>query len=198
LPALLIIFSYLLGSVPTAYIAGRALKGIDIRIAGDGNVGAANAFREIGPVAGLTVMVFDILKGVAATLITQAFTSQQLVVFIAGFSVVAGHIWSPFIGFKGGRGEATASGVLVSLLPAEMFILLGVAIIPFLVTHRNTMVLGAILFAPLWLAAWLMGASASLVIYSVALPCLVGVTHFLTTRRLPPEVRQRGKYMRLK
>ncbi len=194
--ALLIVFSYLLGSIPTAYIAGRALKGIDIRMAGDSNVGAANAFQQVGPIAGLTVMIFDILKGVAATVITQAFTSQQLVVFIAGFAVVAGHIWSPFIGFKGGRGEATASGVLVALLPAEMFILLGVAIIPFLLTHRNTMVLGAILFAPLWLAAWIMGASVALIIYSIALPCLVGIAHFWTTRRLPPEVRQRGRYMR--
>jgi acyl phosphate:glycerol-3-phosphate acyltransferase len=196
LPALLIVFSYLLGAIPTAYIVGRLVKGIDIRGAGDGNVGAANAFREIGPVAGLSVMLFDICKGVAATLITQAFGYPQIVVFAAGFAVVAGHIWSPFIGFKGGRGEATASGVLVALLPIEMFILLAIALVPFLVTHRNTMVLGAILFAPLWLASWIMGASISLICYSIALPILVGLTHFFTTRRLPPEVRQRGKFMR--
>jgi glycerol-3-phosphate acyltransferase PlsY len=115
---------------------------------------------------------------------------------MAGFAVVAGHIWSPFIGFRGGRGEATASGVLVVLLPREMFILLGVGIIPFLITHRNTMVLGAILFAPLWLVAWLMGASGDLILFSIALPCLVGITHYFSTRKLPPEVRQRGKFMR--
>ncbi len=128
-------------------------------------------------------------------MITQAFASQ-LVVFIAGFAVVAGHIWSPFIGFKGGRGEATASGVLVVLLPQAMFILLAIAIIPFLLTHRNTMVLGAILFAPLWLAAWLMGASVALIGYSLALPCLVGLTHFFTTRKLSTEIKQRGRFMR--
>ncbi len=193
--ALLVVFSYLLGGIPSAYVAGKVFKGIDIREAGDGNVGAANTFREIGLFAGLLVMVIDICKGVAATLITQAF-APQLVVFLAGFAVVAGHIWSPYLGFKGGRGEATASGVLVVLLPQEMFVLLAIAIVPFMITHRNTMLLGAILFAPLWLLAWLMGASASLIIYSLALPCLVGITHFLTTRKLPPDVRQRGKYLR--
>ncbi len=193
--ALLVVFSYLLGGIPSAYIAGRVFKGIDIREAGDGNVGAANAFREVGLFGGLLVMVIDICKGVAATLITQAF-APQLVVFLAGFAVVAGHIWSPYIGFKGGRGEATASGVLVVLLPREMFILLAVAIVPFIITHRNTMVLGAILFAPLWLVAWLMGASSALIIYSLALPCLVGITHFVATRKLPPALRQRGKFLR--
>lgn len=186
--------SYLLGSIPSAYIAGRILKGMDIRKVGDGNVGAASAFREIGPAAGLSVLVADVCKGVAAILIVQALASQ-LVVFLAGFAVVAGHIWSPFIGFKGGRGEATASGVLVVLLPQAMLILLAVAIIPFIIT-RNTLVLGAILFAPLWLAAWLLGASGSLITYSIAMPCLVGLTHFFTTRKLPADVKQKGRFMR--
>lgn len=187
--------SYLLGSIPSAYIAGKLVKGIDIRRVGDGNVGAANAFRELGPAAGLTVMVIDILKGVAAVLITQAFASQ-IVVFLAGLAAVVGHTWPLFIGFKGGRGEATASGVLVSLLPAAMFILLAVAIIPFILTHRNTLVLGAILFAPLWALAWILGASVPLIIYSVAIPCVVGLAHFFTTRKLPSDIRTRGRFMR--
>jgi glycerol-3-phosphate acyltransferase PlsY len=195
LAALLIIMSYLVGAIPSAYIAGRMFKGIDIRKVGDGNVGAANAYREIGPVAGLTVMVADICKGVAAIIVTQTF-APQLVVFLAGFAVVAGHIWSPFIGFRGGRGEGTASGVLVVLLPQAMLILLAIAIAPFLLTHRNTMVLGAILFAPLSLVAWIMGAPVALIGYSLALPCLVGLTHFITTRKLSAELRQRGKFMR--
>lgn len=193
--ALFILFSYLLGAIPTAYILGRVLKGLDIREVGDGNVGAANAYREIGAIVGVGVMLIDICKGVAAILITQAFASH-LVVLLAGFAVVTGHIWSPFIGFKGGRGEATASGVLVVLLPQAMLILLAIAIIPFLITHRNTVVLGAILFAPLWLVAWLTGASVDLIGYSLGLPCLVGITHFFTTRKLSPEIKQRGKYMR--
>lgn len=192
--AVLIIFSYLLGSIPSAYIAGRLLKGIDIRKVGDGNVGAANAFREIGPAAGLIVMAVDVCKGALAVILTQAL-APQLVVFLSGFAVVAGHSWSPFIGFKGGRGEATAAGVLVVLLPQAMLILLAVAIVPFVLT-RNTLILGAILFAPLWLAAWLMGASPALIGYSVALPCLVGLTHLLTTRHISRYAKQRSKFMR--
>jgi len=131
---------------------------------------------------------------VIAIIIVQTFASQ-LVVFLAGFAVVAGHAWSPFIGFKGGRGEAAASGVLVVLLPQAMLILLAAAIIPFIIT-RNTLVLGAILFAPLWAAAWLFGASGALISYSIAIPCVVGLTHFFTTRKLSAEVKQKGRSMR--
>jgi acyl phosphate:glycerol-3-phosphate acyltransferase len=185
---------YLLGSFPSAYLAGKIIKKIDIRKIGDGNVGAANAFRELGAIPGLVVMVLDVCKGAATILIAQTYTSG-FVVFLAGFAAVAGHIWPVFLGFKGGRGEATTSGVLVALLPQGMLILLGVAIIPFILT-RNTMILGAILFAPLWLAAILMGASPPLIIYSITLPCIVGVAHFLSTRHLSIETRQKTKYMR--
>ena len=192
--AIYIGIGYLLGSFPSAYLAGRIIKNKDIRKMGDGNVGAANAFRELGAIPGLVVMVLDICKGAAAMLIAQTYTSQ-FVVFLVGFAAVAGHIWPVFLGFKGGRGEATASGVLVVLLPQGMLILLGVAIIPFVLT-RNTMILGAILFAPLWLAAIFMGAALPLIIYSIALPCIVGVTHFVNTRHLSLEARQKSRYMR--
>ncbi len=189
-----IFIGYLLGSIPTAYIAGRALKGIDIRKAGDGNVGAANAYREIGPLAGLWVLIGDVSKGVVAIVIAQAYASQ-LIVFLTGFAVVAGHIWPLFLRFKGGRGEATASGVLVVLLPYEMLILLAIAAVPFVIT-RNTMLLGIILFAPLWLASLLMGAPLSVISYSAALPCLVGLAHFFTTRRMELSIKAKSKYMR--
>lgn len=191
---ILVLFSYLLGSIPSAYIAGRVLRGIDIRNVGDGNVGAANAYREIGPAAGIAVLIADACKGAIAVMVTQAFASQ-FVVFLAGFAVVAGHNWPVYIGFRRGRGEATTIGVLFVLLPQPMLILLAVCAIPFLVT-RNTMLAGAILFAPLWLVALLMGASGALISYSIALPCLVGLTHLVTTRHLPDNVKQRSKYMR--
>ena len=192
--AMLVLFSYLLGSVPSAYIAGRVLRGIDIRNVGDGNVGAVNAYREIGSTAGVAVLVADVCKGVTAVMVVQAFASQ-LVVFLAGFAVVVGHNWPLYIGFRGGTGEATTIGVLCVLLPQAMLILLAVCAIPFLVT-RNTMLAGAILFAPLWLVALLTGASGALIGYSIGLPSLVGLTHLLTTRHLPGGVKQRTKYMR--
>ena len=192
--AILVLLSYLLGSIPSAYIAGRLLKGIDIRTVGDGNVGGVNAYRTIGPAAGITVLVADACKGAATVMTVQAFASHP-VVFLAGFAVVAGHNWPLYIGFRGGRGEATAIGVLLVLLPQAMLTLLAVCAVPFLIT-RNTMLAGAILFAPLWLVASLMGASVPLIGYSMALPCLVGITHFLSTRHLPEDVRKAGAYMR--
>lgn len=190
---IIVIASYLIGSIPMAYILGKFFKGIDIRKAGDGNVGAANAYRQIGPAAGIFVMIFDIMKGVVTVLIAQQFTTQTGVYF-AGFTVTVGHIWPVFLNFKGGRGEATAGGVLVALIPA-MLILLVIAIMPFAIT-RNTMILGAILFAPLWLIALVLHSPGSLIAYSIALPCVVGIAHLLTTRHLTPEERRRGKYMR--
>ena len=190
----LVLFSYLLGSIPFAYIAGRVFKGIDIRNFGDGNVGAANAYREIGPAAGVAVLIADASKRAVAVMAAQAFASQ-LVVLLAGFAVVAGHNWPIYIGFRGGRGQATTIGVLCALLPRAMFILLVVCAVPFLVT-RNTKIAGVILFAPLWFVALLTGASKVLAAYSVGLPCLVGLTHLLTTRHLPDDVKQKTNYMR--
>jgi glycerol-3-phosphate acyltransferase PlsY len=190
----LVLFGYLLGSIPSAYIAGRLVKGIDIRKVGDGNVGAANAYREIGSKAGMAVLVADVGKGAIAVSITSILASQP-VVLLAGVGAVAGHNWPLYIGFRGGRGESTAIGVLSVLLPQEMLILLAVSAVPFFVT-RNTMVAGAILFSPLWLVALLMGAPAALVGYSIGLPCLVGLTHFLTTRHLPEEAKEIANYMR--
>jgi len=190
----LVLFSYLLGSIPSAYIAGRLVKGIDIRKVGDGNVGAANAYREIGSKAGMAVLVADVGKGAIAVSITSILASQP-VVLLAGLGAVAGHNWPLYIGFRGGRGESTALGVLSVLLPQPMLILLAVSAVPFFVT-RNTMVAGAILFSPLWLVALLTGASLALVGYSIGLPCLVGLTHFLTTRYLPEEARETANYMR--
>jgi acyl phosphate:glycerol-3-phosphate acyltransferase len=194
LDAVVIVMCYLWGSVPFGYIAGRLLKGVDIRRVGDGNVGAANVFHEIGPAAGLAVMLADIGKGIATVLVAQSLASE-IVVFLAGFAVVIGHILPVYLGFRGGRGEATASGVLVVLLPQAMLGLLAIGLLPFIIT-RNTMLMGAILFVPLWLVAWVTGSPGMLVGYCVLLPCLVGLSHLLTTRTIPPAARTAGKYMR--
>jgi len=191
---MMVLFGYLLGSIPSAYIVGRVLRGIDIREVGDGNVGAANAYREMGPAVGVAVLIADVCKGMAAILVAQAFVSQP-VVLVVGFAAVAGHIWPIFIRLRGGRGEATTIGVLSTLLPQAMLMLLAACAVPFLVT-RNTMLAGAILLSPLWLVALLLGVSWPLVGFSIGLPCLVGLAHFLTTRHLPDDARREAIYMR--
>ena len=117
-----ILISYLIGSIPTAYIFGRLLKGIDIRKFGSGNVGATNALRVLGKPAGITVLVLDILKGFLAVfflgnIIAARITgiSDITTRILLGFCCICGHNWTIFLKFKGGKGMATTLGVLLGL-----------------------------------------------------------------------------------
>ncbi len=188
---LVVIMGYLLGSFPTAYIVGRLMRGVDIRELGDGNMGAANTWRELGARAGITVGIVDIGKGAAALLIARAIGVPLPVILLTGLAVVAGHNWPILLKFRGGRGEATTIGVLSTMLPYEMLILFGVALIPFAIT-RNVVIASAFLFSPLPLVAWWFGAPGVLIAYCIALPCLVGFTHYITTRHAPAKLKERG------
>jgi len=114
--------SYLLGSIPTAYIFGKLLKGIDIRKVGSGNVGATNALRALGKGPGICVLLLDILKGFAAVIFlanyfslkSGIFQEQNLRIFM-GLACICGHNWTVFLQFKGGKGIATTFGVLLAL-----------------------------------------------------------------------------------
>jgi acyl phosphate:glycerol-3-phosphate acyltransferase len=113
---------YIIGSIPTAYIFGRVLKGIDIRKFGSGNIGATNAFRVLGKGAGITVLVLDAFKGFAAVVFLGGYlvsgnarSGGDLLWIVLAFSCVAGHVWTIFLGFKGGKGMATTLGVLIGL-----------------------------------------------------------------------------------
>jgi glycerol-3-phosphate acyltransferase PlsY len=180
-PWLLISIGYLLGSLPTAYIAGRVLKGEDIRQIGDENPGAANAYRELGAWIGILVGIIDAGKGILTVLIAQAGGASQAVVMFTGVAAVIGHNWPVFIGFRGGRGESTAIGVLLVLVTLPMLIMAVPALLV-LLWRKNVILASAVLFIPLSLVAWWTGTSGSLIIYSIGLPCLVGFTHFLRTR----------------
>jgi len=117
-----IIISYLVGSIPTAYIFGKVLKGIDIRKSGSGNVGATNAFRVLGRSAGITVLILDTLKGLFCVVVAGNFAVLEnvavhglLVRIILGLVCICGHNWTIFLQFKGGKGVATTLGVLIGL-----------------------------------------------------------------------------------
>jgi len=119
-----IIISYLLGSIPTAYIFGRIIKGIDIRDFGSGNVGATNVFRVLGPAWGIFVLILDILKGIIpVTALADYFIgyteiSPEILRIVFGFACVCGHNWTLFLRFRGGKGVATTLGVLIGLATA--------------------------------------------------------------------------------
>lgn len=184
LEVFMIILGYLLGSIPSAYIAGRLAKGIDIRELGDRNMGAANTFREISPRAGVSVFIADVGKGAAAVLIASWAPVSESAVLLSGVAAVAGHNWPLPLGFRGGRGVSTAIGVLLIVLPQEMAILLAMAAVSLVITRSVTLTCG-VLFAPLPFVSWWLGAPVYLITYSIGIPALVGFTHFLTTRHLP-------------
>lgn len=181
MPCLIVILSYLLGSIPTAYIAGRLTRGQDIRRIGDGNMGAQNAFRQLGAGVGLSVGVLDAAKGILVIVIAQAYGVSQAYVLMAGTAAVIGHNWPVFIGFRGGRGECTTIGILLTLVTQPMLIAGSAAVIVLLKT-RNVIKASAVLFISLPLICWLLGVSGLLISYSIGLACLVGFTHFIRTR----------------
>ena len=182
MPWLIVLLGYFVGSIPTAYIAGRLLKSKDIRQMGDGNMGARNAFFQLGAKTGISIFFLDAGKGAMAILIAQTISLPQLAILLTGIAAVIGHNWPVFIGFRGGRGEATTIGVLLFLITRPMLILAGPAI-AVLTIRKNVTLSSALLFIPLPLVCWLLGVPGLLIGYSITLPCLVGFTHFLRTRR---------------
>ena len=180
---LIVLLGYFLGSIPTAYIAGHLLKGRDIRQMGDGNVGAANAFRQLGAKAGIGVFWVDAGKGALAILIAQAASIPLVAVLLTGAAVVVGHNWSVFIGFRGGRGESTSIGILLAIITQPVLIL-AVPTLATLLIKRDVVKASCVLFIPLPLVCWWLGLPGALVSYSIALPCLVGITDFVKRRQL--------------
>jgi glycerol-3-phosphate acyltransferase PlsY len=184
---LIIIVSYLLGSIPTAYLAGRFLRGKDIRQLGDENAGAANVYRELGPTAGVVVGIIDAAKGALIILIAQVVNMPQAVVLITGAVAVVGHNWPVFLGFRGGRGVSTTIGILFVLVTIPMLILTLPAIL-ILIWKRNVTPSMAFLFIVLPLVDWWCKIPAVLIAYGVALPALIGITTYFRTR--PKELHQ--------
>lgn len=133
--AFVIVVAYLVGSIPTSIIISKFRQGIDIRDHGSGNAGGTNVIRVLGLKYGLMVIAFDILKGYCATMFVpmlmygpipftnrtpfEDFTVMQL---ICGSAAILGHIWTVFGGFRGGKGIATAGGMLLGLAPTEVIV----------------------------------------------------------------------------
>ena len=117
---LALVGSYLVGSIPTAYLVVKSLKQIDVRTVGSGNVGATNVTRAAGLWAGVLVFVIDVLKGlIAVRVIAPYFIPPAIPVQLScGLAAVIGHIWPIFLRFRGGKGVATTIGVLAGTIPA--------------------------------------------------------------------------------
>ena len=139
--------SYIIGSIPTSLMAGKMLKGIDIRNFGSGNAGGTNAFRVLGWKAGLTVTLIDIIKGVVAAVSVVAFFRHHPIdVFpdlndvalrlLAGISAVIGHVFTLFAGFKGGKGVSTAAGMLIGIAPVSMLMVIAIFLLTIYISRH--------------------------------------------------------------
>lgn len=126
---------YLVGSFPTAILAGKLLRGwdFDIRREGSGNAGGTNVFRVLGWKPGLVVMLIDVFKGFAATQwVSQwqpfgtAYIDSTVMPILTGLAAVCGHIWTVFADFRGGKGVGTAAGMIIALYPVAAIICLGI------------------------------------------------------------------------
>lgn len=113
--------SYLLGAIPTSYLAGRVFRGIDLREHGSRNLGATNLYRVLGWRFAIPVALFDIAKGAVPVLVFAPRVSpSDLFALVCGIIAVAGHAFSVFVRFRGGKGVATAAGVMLGLTPAAL------------------------------------------------------------------------------
>jgi len=117
LSILLIIFGYLLGSIPTAYIAGRVLKGIDLRAHGSGTVSGSMVWEHVGHWVVVPVGLFDVAKGAIPTWLALQLDLGVFIAVLAGFAAVIGHNWPVFLRFIGGRGLGSMLGMLLVLFP---------------------------------------------------------------------------------
>jgi glycerol-3-phosphate acyltransferase PlsY len=112
---LLLAIGYLLGSMPNGYLAGRWLKGIDLRQCGSGSTGATNVLRNVGKAPALVVFLLDVGKGALAVLLAKSFGLNDWVQVLAGLAALAGHIWPVWLGWKGGKAVATGLGMFLGL-----------------------------------------------------------------------------------
>jgi len=115
---LVILISYILGSIPFGYIVSKLVKKIDIRDYGSGNIGATNTLRILGPFMASIVLIGDIGKGYFSIYLSRLISQDSIFILtMAGLAVICGHDWSLFLKFKGGKGVATTFGVILALNP---------------------------------------------------------------------------------
>jgi glycerol-3-phosphate acyltransferase PlsY len=113
--------SYIIGAIPTSYLAGRIFRGIDLREHGSRNLGATNLYRVLGWRFAIPVGLFDIAKGVIPVLVfAPRISDSQLVALACGIAAIVGHVFSVFVRFRGGKGVATAAGVMLALTPLAL------------------------------------------------------------------------------
>jgi glycerol-3-phosphate acyltransferase PlsY len=177
-----ILIGYAIGSVPFAFLLARR-AGIDVRVAGSGNVGAANVLRTTGMPLGVTVLALDITKGAATVLAAYAAAGSMHSMAAAGAAAVVGHIYPVWLRFHGGKGVAVAAGAFAVLAPLATVSATAVFLSTVWATRVISLgsVAATVTLPP---AAWLAGAPTSVVVAAVGIALLILFRHRANVRRI--------------
>jgi len=180
---LLIIFGYLLGSIPWGYLISRAKK-IDIREVGSGNIGGTNVARALGMKWGLLVIALDVLKGIIPAYLALKFLVLDWQIATVAITSVIGHIFPVWLGFKGGKGVATTLGIILVLLDWKIllpFLLIWLLVLAiFQISSFSNLLMASLLPLALWLGSF----SLAYFIFGLALFALIWWTHRENLKRI--------------
>lgn len=197
-PIILTILSYLLGSISAGFLVGSS-SGVDVRSAGSGNIGATNVARTLGWKKGLVTLLADVAKGFLPVLAAHLLDLGAAAAASAGLAAFAGHLYPVFLGFKGGKGVATAAGVYLAAMPLGILALLGVFLVVALGNRRVSLAsMAAAVAGPV--VAWALSYPQETVWMTLIIAVLVVVRHRENIRRLmageEPRFELRGRSSR--
>lgn len=177
------VLGHVCGSVPSGLWLVQAFHGIDIRNYGSKNIGTTNVFRTVGPKTAVLVLIADAFKGILAVGIMSYFFHNSLLDVVTALGALLGHNYSLFLGFKGGKGVATALGLLIFMMPKVAVASFGIWLVCVLLTRYVSLgsIMAAIFTPPL---AWYLGYPSAYVIFSVVAAFFVVLRHKENIHRL--------------
>jgi len=187
---LALVLAYGIGSIPPGYIIGKVFRGIDLREHGSGNIGATNTLRVLGKPAGITALILDVAKGlVAVTALAEMAVSGRspltppMMKVLLGIAAIAGHNWTAFLKFKGGKGVATSAGVFLGIAWLPVLIAAAVfAVVVFSTRIVSVASMSAAIVLPV--AMVLCGSEREFVWFGIVAAGLVLVRHSSNIKRL--------------
>ncbi len=187
---LALVLAYVIGSIPPGYIIGKLVRGIDLREHGSGNIGATNTLRVLGKPAGIAALILDVAKGLVAVTVLaniaasgrSPLTVPMMKVFL-GIAAIAGHNWTVFLRFKGGKGVATSAGVFLGI--AWLPVLIAAAVFAAVALCTRIVSVGSMSAAiTLPIAMCLLGAEQEFIWFGIVAAGLVLIRHSSNIKRL--------------
>ncbi|MFC1566551.1 glycerol-3-phosphate 1-O-acyltransferase PlsY [bacterium] len=191
------ILSYLIGSIPFAFIIAKLVKGIDIREYGSGNMGATNVWRAIGKVPAITTLLLDVLKGylpviLTLTLLNQVTENNILLAIVVGVAAIIGHLFPIFLKFKGGKGVAVSLGIFLAL--AAKAVLICVLVFIIIVYFTRIISVGSIICALLLpVLVWYFSYDKHILIFTIIAGVFIILKHKTNVARLVKGVENKLK-----